>query len=742
MRAQADSFRQIRILLNTTFIDYPDRDLSLASGGGNKSCTHVGQLLPISALARNPADLQHNCMNGTNVQYIDNCYIECRPEDVVTPQMSAALRGNLSAIKTFFEDWLMVQDFPYYPNIFTDSMCGDLILTNQSIPQDVVIYLTLRPMPFAPGTLAFANPCFLHPISSRPIAMHVNVQPTTMRSNSDIITVLRHELVHGFGFSADMYRFYRHPSDRTKTYYEYNSSTFPRGPVKSNNQSAIVMDNENGRFGPKVNGTYLGPGNNIKLITPNVVAFGRSYFGCPTLDGVELENDGTSSSVATHWESRILYWETMTAVQKAIPGKFTGFTTALMKDMGFYEVRSGYVPDAMDFGFGRGCSFTNDLCNTTNRVGTVDIRSWYFCDSSSSDFCGYNSHYLGKCNLLDYVPGAIPPAYQYFPEYSGRAGSDEFTNRCPMAIAYSDGFCTQRSVVVSDYNPFKETNGSSTRCHRSGVIDNRYVIDGGTSVVRCFKTVCVNKQKTMVRLGDYMFPCAANTAVQFLGPAATDKNPPVTNVYIRSNDFTGIFTCSDPSMMCDGSLASLNADMLQSSTWPSITQLSPSNLTITGKETMYIFGANLTNCVGAEVGEAPVTDFKVWNNSCVSFTSEPVDTVTGGPGKSGSGNVYLKLKCKVTGCEQDGCFVAYAPLLLYIDESGGDAADTLSEFFGTLAGKIVLGVIGLLVLIGLAVLIKAMFCTKNEHFDEDDDDSYNISTNSKKPLESEMQDML
>eukprot|EP00388_Colpodella_angusta_P015159 GDKJ01037632.1.p1 GENE.GDKJ01037632.1~~GDKJ01037632.1.p1 ORF type:complete len:414 (-),score=-3.58 GDKJ01037632.1:278-1495(-) len=405
----------------------------------------------------------------------------------------------------------------------------------------------------------------------------------------------------------------------------------------------------------------------------------------------------------------------------------------------------------MDFGYGKGCPFTDDRCNTTRTVSGVDVKSWYFCDSSSSDFCGYNAQYLGKCNLLDYQNDSIPVDYQYFlPEHPGRAGSDEFLNRCPMSIAYTDGYCRSRQVSTGTVmNPFKETNGSSTRCHRSGVIDNQYVFQGGTTVVRCFKTICVNKLRSMIRLGDYMFPCSARSAVQFLGPAAVDKTAPLTSTFVRSNDFKGVFTCSDPALMCDTSLASLNSDMLQSSTWPSISSMSPPNLTIVGGETVYLYGQNLSRCTGAEVGEAAVTDFQVFNNSCVGFKSPPADTVNGGPLSNGAGEVFLKLRCKVTGCEEDvnGCFAAFAPLKLYEATIDGDASDdSLSEFFSTLPGQIVLGVIGVLVLVGLGVLIKAMFCTQSEHFEDEDDDyvddSYSIHLDSKKNLESEMRDML
>lgn len=39
---------------------------------------------------------------------------------------------------------------------------------------------------------------------------------------------------------------------------------------------------------------------------PKVVEYARAHFGCPTLEGVELENEGSEMSRGSHWERRIL----------------------------------------------------------------------------------------------------------------------------------------------------------------------------------------------------------------------------------------------------------------------------------------------------------------------------------------------------------------------------------------------------------------------------------------------------
>lgn len=45
--------------------------------------------------------------------------------------------------------------------------------------------------------------------------------------------------------------------------------------------------------------------------SPQVIAMGRTHFGCSKLNGVELENGGGPSTAGSHWEARILHGEIM-----------------------------------------------------------------------------------------------------------------------------------------------------------------------------------------------------------------------------------------------------------------------------------------------------------------------------------------------------------------------------------------------------------------------------------------------
>ena len=46
--------------------------------------------------------------------------------------------------------------------------------------------------------------------------------------------------------------------------------------------------------------------NSTFIITPKVASFAAQYFNCLSYLGLELENEGLSGSIGSHWETRML----------------------------------------------------------------------------------------------------------------------------------------------------------------------------------------------------------------------------------------------------------------------------------------------------------------------------------------------------------------------------------------------------------------------------------------------------
>lgn len=83
------------------------------------------------------------------------------------------------------------------------------------------------------------------------------------------------------------------------------------------------------------------------------------------MQGMQLENQGSSGSLGSHWERTLIQNEIMTAQAISTDSVFTNFTIALLKDTGYYESVRELPFDKITWGKGRGCSFVNNACNDT-----------------------------------------------------------------------------------------------------------------------------------------------------------------------------------------------------------------------------------------------------------------------------------------------------------------------------------------------------------------------------------------
>lgn len=59
------------------------------------------------------------------------------------------------------------------------------------------------------------------------------------------------------------------------------------------------------KFQPSYDSAGYETAETMALVTPNVRRVAREHFGCDTLTGAELEDDGSGGSAFSHWEERI-----------------------------------------------------------------------------------------------------------------------------------------------------------------------------------------------------------------------------------------------------------------------------------------------------------------------------------------------------------------------------------------------------------------------------------------------------
>ena len=161
-----------------------------------------------------------------------------------------------------------------------------------------------------------------------------------------------HEIVHAMGFTGSNFNLMR------------DELLNPRGPhaVSITNAHAIADFPADCTSG----------GCKTVVETPRVAQIGREYFACPTLAGVEIEDEGGPSSQGSHWEKRTLYNEVLQSAATDQQTHFSAFTLAYMEDTGWY--RANYSSVSTPFwGMNQGCTFAEQPCSDWGTPGDSPI---------------------------------------------------------------------------------------------------------------------------------------------------------------------------------------------------------------------------------------------------------------------------------------------------------------------------------------------------------------------------------
>ncbi len=72
------------------------------------------------------------------------------------------------------------------------------------------------------------------------------------------------------------------------------------------------------------------------MVTPRVQEEVRKHFGCDSLEGAELEDQGGDGTALTHWEKRLFQNEAMTGTVHTQNPAYSRLTFALLEDSGWY----------------------------------------------------------------------------------------------------------------------------------------------------------------------------------------------------------------------------------------------------------------------------------------------------------------------------------------------------------------------------------------------------------------------
>ena len=170
--------------------------------------------------------------------------------------------------------------------------------------------------------------------------------------------------------------------------------------------------------------------NRTLLQTPKVLEYARGHFGCPSLTGVELENQGGSGSSGSHWEARIMLGDYMISTDHP-ENVVSDITLAVFEDSGWYNVNY-YTGGLFKTGKGEGCNFLQIPCINSSRISNFPLD---FCHDSEDAFCSPGMIDRGQCTIFSYSNN-IKKEYQYFG--SKKIGGFEPADYCPVSLNDDD----------------------------------------------------------------------------------------------------------------------------------------------------------------------------------------------------------------------------------------------------------------------------------------------------------------
>jgi len=291
--------------------------------------------------------------------------------------------------------------------------------------------------------VASAGACLLSSSTKRPlIARMLFNMVYTKAATGDILGheknmyLTMHEMMHALGFTGSSFKYFIDANGNTKT-----------GHIKTvllNGITRTVLD--------------------VEPLTSKL----RAHFGCSTLPGAFLEDDGGAGTEGSHFERRHFIYDTMTS--GVIHGRrITEFDLAVLEGSGWYMPNYTYA-EPFYFGKGQGCNFLykscssstfnyDEFCTGSSRGCSPVGRGGGVCTvDTRSDDCSYhipNVEY--DCENPEAEDNARYPEIETFGRTAGskcfagnltRLTKSSQTSFCFKYTCSGTGLTTQLAVMV------------------------------------------------------------------------------------------------------------------------------------------------------------------------------------------------------------------------------------------------------------------------------------------------------
>lgn len=337
-------------------------------------------------------------------------------------------------------------------------------------------------------TVAYAAHCQQESSLDRPIAGHTNLCPDSISTNrqelENLLSTVKHEILHALGFSLSLYAFYRDKNGEPLT----SRSPDTGKPILNETLQTY-------QWSERVIKTFSRPNWFVRsgsverdvqmIVTPTVVKEVRDYFNCSLLEGAELEDQGEEGTALTHWEKRVFENEAMTGAHTQNP-IFSRITLALMEDTGWY-IANYSMAEEMSWGRNLGCDFVLKSCK--DWISQKSARGFSihpFCNKVKQEplqtECTEDRTSVAVCNLVKYEQ-ELPQLYQNFDYIQNVANGQEgyyggalsLADYCPYIQEFT--FRTNNVVIRGSHCEYPENSPSS---------DKNFALEKYGEKSRCF----------------------------------------------------------------------------------------------------------------------------------------------------------------------------------------------------------------------------------------------------------------
>ncbi|EGR34159.1 leishmanolysin family protein, putative, partial [Ichthyophthirius multifiliis] len=223
------------------------------------------------------------------------------------------------------------------------------------------------------------------------------------------------------------------------------------------------------------------------LRTPHVLAFAKKYYGCEYLPGMPLEDQGGNGSAGSHWEQTAIADEYMNASSSLTQAYFSGFTTNLLRDTGFYAEVNASMEEKTTYGQGKGCQFITGKCDQSIREFCRPVKDEGLCD--------YYHHGSSNCNIGAYNDPDCNTSNVFSNSICWDTNSDFNTKQNQLVYGVKFGInskCFNGTLLNTNYQPDDKLQGNCYQYQCNNSLQ-QLIIEVGKNKVVCTQNLAQMK---------------------------------------------------------------------------------------------------------------------------------------------------------------------------------------------------------------------------------------------------------